>query len=68
MNSGGPNYDDLPVVEDLSGVKVDDEDVLAVRKRLQKAKKLKSAIKAAQVRIKYCFFFTSAAPSAAMAL
>jgi len=48
MNSGGPNYDDLPVVEDLSGVKVDDEDVLAVRKRLQKAKKLKSAIKAAQ--------------------
>ena len=57
MNSGGPNYDDLPVVEDLSGVKVDDEDVLAVRKRLQQAKKLKSAIKAAQVKIYLSFLF-----------
>lgn len=36
----GPNYDDLPVVEDLSGVRVDDDDLQAVRNRLNKAKKI----------------------------
>eukprot|EP00088_Acartia_fossae_P000368 TRINITY_DN10150_c0_g1_i1.p1 TRINITY_DN10150_c0_g1~~TRINITY_DN10150_c0_g1_i1.p1 ORF type:complete len:484 (+),score=167.13 TRINITY_DN10150_c0_g1_i1:217-1452(+) len=45
LPSSGPNYDDLPVVDDLSGVKVDDDDLSAVKKRLLKAKKLKVAKK-----------------------
>jgi len=36
-----PNYDDLPVVQDLSGHRFEDDDVSAVKKRLLKAKKLK---------------------------
>ena len=43
MTSVGGNYDDLPVVEDLSNVRVDDDDLSAVKKRLLKAKKLKSS-------------------------
>ena len=34
-------YDDLPVVEDLSGVRVDDDDLMAISSRLKKAKKAK---------------------------
>ena len=34
-------YDDLPVVGDLSGVRVDDDDFLAITSRLNKAKKIK---------------------------
>ena len=37
----GENYDDLPVVGDLSGVRMDDDDGRAISSRLNKAKKLK---------------------------
>ena len=36
------SYDDLPVVEDLSGVRVEDDDVGLIRNRLNKAHKLKN--------------------------
>jgi len=38
----GPNYDDLPVVGDLSGVRVDDDDGGTINNRLNKAKRLKN--------------------------
>jgi len=39
--AAGQVYDDLPVVEDLSGVRVDDDDLMAISSRLKKAKKAK---------------------------
>ena len=46
-------YDDLPVVEDLSGVRVDDDDLMAISSRLKKAKKAKKK----KVRFLYIYIF-----------
>jgi hypothetical protein len=50
------NYDDLPVVEDLSGVTVDDEDLFGVNYRLRKAQKLKlkQQVTIVSLRIYWC--------------